>query len=56
MNIDFRIGGSCMTTSDPLNIHMENIDVDYSKNLGGFRVSLNCMYPEAEIDTLFYVK
>ena len=56
MNLDFRIGGSCLGASDPLNIHLENIDVDYSRNLGGFYVSINCMYPEAEIDTLFYLK
>ena len=56
MNIDFRIGGTCLTTSDPANIHLENIDIEYRKNLAGFYVSISCMYPEAELDTRFYIK
>ena len=37
-NLDFRIGGTCLLTYDPINIHLENIDLEYSKNLAGFIV------------------
>ena len=56
MNVDFRVGGTCLLTNDPANIHLENIDVEYSKNLAGFLGIISCNYPEAELDNLFYVK
>ena len=35
-NIDTRTSGTIVYTSDPLNVFLENIDVDYSRNNCGF--------------------
>ena len=55
-NLHFVTSGVILQSFDPLNIHIENIDVDYYKGLGGFFVNALCNYPEAEIETLMYVK
>ena len=36
MDLHVRISGSMLSTTDPLNIHIENIDMDYYRNSGGF--------------------
>ena len=49
-DIDFRVSGLIFTTYDPLNLYMENIDLDYSRNIGGFNVGVVWNYPEAYIE------
>ena len=48
-NIDFRVSGIIFQTFDPLNFKMENIDVDYSRNIYGFNIYPTCNYPAAYI-------
>ena len=55
-NLDFRSGGAVFETIFPLNMHLENIDIDYTMSLGGFQAYEECNYPEAELNTLYYVK
>ena len=55
-NLEFRTAGVILESIDPLNLHLENIDIDYYKGLGGFYVNGFCNYPEAELGTLMYVK
>ena len=52
INIDSRISGWIVFTYDPMNLHLENIDVDYSKNNWGFYVYLYWNYPEAYSDSI----
>ena len=40
-NSHFRMGGVCLNAVDPLNMHLENIDIDYNRNLGGFHVAVD---------------
>ena len=49
-NIDFRVSGLIFETYDPLNLTMINIDVDFSRNVGGFNVVPTWNYPEAYLE------
>ena len=50
-NIDTRTSGTIVYTSDPLNVFLENIDVDYSRNNCGFFIGTYWNYPEAYTDS-----
>ena len=50
-NIDTRTSGAIIYTSDPLNLFLENIDVDYSRNNCGFYTGMFWNYPEAYTDS-----
>ena len=50
-NIDTRTSGTIVYTSDPLNVFLENIDVDYSRNNCGFFFRTSWNYPEAYKDS-----
>ena len=54
-NIDFRVSGVIFETNDPLNFTMINIDVDFSRNVGGFNILTTCNYPEAYIEGMVNV-
>jgi hypothetical protein len=45
-----------MQSIDPLNLHMENILVDYIKNRAGFNFIILWNYPEAELNGIIYVQ
>ncbi|CAI2370007.1 unnamed protein product [Moneuplotes crassus] len=46
-NMEFRVSGTLASTSDPMNIHMENIYVDQYSTISGFSFETVCNYPEA---------
>ena len=50
-NIDTRTSGAIVYTNDPLNLFLENIDVDYTKNNCGFYTGMFWNYPEAYTDS-----
>ena len=50
LNLHIRTSGMVLRTSDPLNIYIENIDVDYYRNSGGFDLNIVCNYPEANLN------
>ena len=54
-DIHMSISGTILRTYDPLNIVIENIDVDYSRNSGGVDMSLQCNYPEANLDAYVHL-
>ena len=39
-NIDYRISGAIVLAYDPMNLYLENIDVDYSRNNCGFYIAI----------------
>ena len=43
-------------TYNLLNLHIENIDVDFYRNSDGFDMIMQCNYPEAALDTDMYAK
>ena len=53
-NMHFNVSGTISMTYDPLNMNLINVDVDYSRNLGGFDMKTFCNYPEAELDTVIF--
>lgn len=46
-DIDSRTSGGILVTYDPMNVYLENIDIDYSRNSFGFTMIITCNYPEA---------
>ena len=48
--------GLIQRTYDPLNLHIENIDVDFYRNSDGFDMIMQWNYPEAALDTDMYAK
>ena len=40
MDLHVRISGTIQRVSDPLNLHIENIDADYYRNSGGFDMNM----------------
>ena len=55
-NQDWSINGQNFYTTTNLNLHIENITVDFYKSLGGFDRNIDCNYPEAVHDVLTYSK
>ncbi|CAI2362506.1 unnamed protein product [Moneuplotes crassus] len=55
--MDFNVTGSSLTSQDPMNVYLENITVDISRQ-GIFFYPLNvfCNYPEAFTHNIVYVK
>ena len=49
-NIDTRTSGGILLSYDPMNLFLENIDVDYSRNNWGFYIFFYWNYPEAFLD------
>ena len=49
-NIDTRTSGGILLSYDPMNLFLENIDVDYSRNNWGFYIYLYWNYPDAYVD------
>ena len=55
-NIDTRTSGGIVLSYDPMNLFLENIDIDYSNNNWGFSVSIIWNYPEAYVDATITIK
>ena len=49
-DLHINISGTILRAFDPLNLVIENIDVDYYRNSGGFDMDIECNYPEANIN------
>ena len=49
-DIDFKVSGIIFASFDPLNLILKNIDIDYSRNIGGFNINPVCNYPEAYLE------
>ena len=49
-DLHISISGTILRAFDPLNIVIENIDVDYYSNSVGFDMDMECNYPEANIN------
>ena len=50
-NVDTQTSGAIIYTSDPLNVFLENINIDYSRNNCGFFIGMFWNYPEAYTDS-----
>ena len=55
-DVDIAVSGTIQLAYDPLNIDLENINIDQYKSIGGFDMDMQCNYPEAEIDAHLYAK
>ena len=49
-DLHVNISGIIFKTLDPLNMNIQNIDVDYYKTLGGIRMDSKWNYPEVTLD------
>ena len=54
-DLHFRTSGTILRAYDPLYLYIENLDVDYYRNSGGFDMVMSCNYPEANLDASMYV-
>ena len=53
-DLHISVSGTILRVYDPLYIWIENIDVDYYRNLGGFDMIMDCNYPEANLHANMY--
>ena len=53
-DLHISISGTIMRVYDPMYLWIENISVDYYRNLGGFHMAMTCNYPEANLDASMY--
>ena len=56
LNLNFEISGYTMQTRYPLNLYVEHIAVDYTQNIKGFMLEIDCNYPEANLEGLISIK
>jgi hypothetical protein len=54
-NIHSTIQGRLVRSLHTGNIYIENIDLEFSRNLGGIQVGGQCNYPEANVNEYIYV-
>ena len=54
-DVHLRISGTIVRGYDPFNIDFENIDVDYYRNSAGVDMTMECNYPEANIEAHAYI-
>ena len=49
INMDFHISGRVLTSSQPLNLYVQNVYMDFYGMMGGIYINADCNYPEASI-------
>ena len=55
-DLDFAVSGTIQLVYDPLNLELENINIDQYKSIGGFDMLMECNYPEANLDAHLHAK
>ncbi|CAI2361915.1 unnamed protein product [Moneuplotes crassus] len=56
-NLDFNVTGTSLDSQDPMNVHLENISVDISRqDIFFYPLLVFCNYPEAFTRNIVYVK
>ena len=53
-DIDIQVSGGIIITTDPLNLYLVNLDIDFYQNIGGFDLRVQCNYPEAFLEETIY--
>ena len=48
-NMDFHISGRILTSNQPINLHVENVYMDFYGMMGGIYINADWNYPEASI-------
>eukprot|EP00345_Euplotes_harpa_P001346 CAMPEP_0168330360 /NCGR_PEP_ID=MMETSP0213-20121227/7683_1 /TAXON_ID=151035 /ORGANISM="Euplotes harpa, Strain FSP1.4" /LENGTH=278 /DNA_ID=CAMNT_0008333913 /DNA_START=452 /DNA_END=1289 /DNA_ORIENTATION=- len=54
-DMDVRTSGIIFMSNDPLSMTIQNIDVEYSRNVGGIILDTFCNYPEAYLEGFVYI-
>ena len=49
INMDFHISGRILRSSQPLNVYVQNVYMDFYGMMGGIYINADCNYPEASI-------
>jgi hypothetical protein len=55
-NVDINVTGSLIQTQDPLNLVIENVNIDAYSLYNGFDIKVSCNYPEANQVPIVYAE